>query len=57
MMLYGGMWKTLGLCTKKAVKHCKRGIVVHPSRTFKIVMLRAMWPVVDQIRGFRGEQY
>lgn len=35
MLLYGGMWKNLGLWTKKVVKHCKRILMGHLSRSLE----------------------
>lgn len=35
MLLYGGMWKNLGLWTKKVVKHCKRVLMGHLSQSLE----------------------
>lgn len=35
MLLYGGMWKNLGLWMKKVVKHCKRVLVGHLSQSLE----------------------
>jgi hypothetical protein len=32
MLLYGGIWKTLGLWTRKAIVHIRQNLIGHPSR-------------------------
>lgn len=43
MLVFGGMWKTQGLCTTKATVCCKCGLMNHPRKSFAEEALWTMW--------------
>lgn len=45
MMLFGGVWKTLGLWMRKVIECSKWNLMGYPYRSFEDIVLGAVWTV------------
>jgi hypothetical protein len=53
MLVFGGMWETLGLKTRKLVECCELGLMGHPRRNMLDNALREPWAMEAWLQRFQ----